>query len=607
LEQLISLKMGFKNIFLLLSLVFFAAVAYGQKVKYKDLFLLLNSKQYGDAEPFLRKFLKDNPDHPNGLLYMGIIFQERSNKDDVLKQTEVLQRHIDSAVLFYEKAYKEIDEKEVKRNDEYYENYKRRDLRTGDFAIKLSDIQFDIEKRIQGLKERKTRTGSLKQYFTATETLYGKTNSEFKALQSNCDGIKELLLRSDESTFNALNRIVSVFDSCLAAFKNYKATSQLLGKTGYNQILTLQVINDFKNDGTSLCDFTQDDLKLWDYKSWAQHTIQIIEKEINPMRESLISYDIEINKIREKLKKDSVDLSGELTQLAEKAPTANLKKIDSEPLPSLIFDMKIADLLYASRLIANKPLKDSSNVSLQLGRVDRELKLIDRLDSLSALLLKRDLDKEGENYKDYVASAYGTLDVLKSLIKTTSDFANRERLRKHKEWEYKSQALKWIIYASDSIPLFADETTLNSKFKLLVMVPEDHTMGLRYADSVATGYFFTITSSRMPDVKASFPVDKVNFTRRNLPIIKGLTTKDEKGQVYFGAIYSEAKIKDKFSVVIAKVYRSDGLAWSHTYLFDMLPASLAFDPSTSELSVKTVSPTGDSKMVVLDKNGKLLQ
>jgi hypothetical protein len=269
--------------------------------------------------------------------------------------------------------------------------------------------------------------------------------------------------------------------------------------------------------------------------------------------------------------------------------------------------MKIADLLYASRLIANKPLKDSSNVSLQLGRVDRELKLIDRLDSLSALLLKRDLDKEGENYKDYVASAYGTLDVLKSLIKTTSDFANRERLRKHKEWEYKSQALKWIIYASDSIPLFADETTLNSKFKLLVMVPEDHTMGLRYADSVATGYFFTITSSRMPDVKASFPVDKVNFTRRNLPIIKGLTTKDEKGQVYFGAIYSEARIKDKFSVVIAKVYRSDGLAWSHTYLFDMLPASLSFDPSTSELSVKTVSPTGDSKMVVLDKNGKLLQ
>src|SRR6185295_2160842 len=111
--------MGFKNIFLSLSLVLFAVAAFGQKVKYKDLFLLLNSKQYADAEPFLKKFLKENPDHPNALMYMGIVYQEKSNKDDVLKQTELLQRHIDSAVLFYDKAYKEIDEKEIKRNDEY--------------------------------------------------------------------------------------------------------------------------------------------------------------------------------------------------------------------------------------------------------------------------------------------------------------------------------------------------------------------------------------------------------------------------------------------------------------------------------------------------------
>src|SRR5258706_5796960 len=257
--------MGFKDIFLSLSLIFFAVAALGQKVKYKDLFLLLDNKQYSDGEPFLKKFLKDNPDHPNALLYRGIIFQEKSNKDDVLKQTEVLQHHIDSAIIFYEKAYKEIDEKEIKRNDEYYENYKRRDLRTGDFAIKLSDIQFDIEKKIQGVKERRTRSGLLKEYFTAAEGLYGKASGEFKALQSNYASAKELLLRSDEGTINSLNRVASVFDSCLTAFKNYKSTSQLLGKTGYNQVLHLQAIKDFTNDGLIPCDFTQDDLKLWDY------------------------------------------------------------------------------------------------------------------------------------------------------------------------------------------------------------------------------------------------------------------------------------------------------------------------------------------------------
>ena len=217
------------------------------------------------------------------------------------------------------------------------------------------------------------------------------------------------------------------------------------------------------------------------------------------------------------------------------------------------------------------------------------------------------IDKESENYKNFVTSAYGTVAVLKSLVKATNEFAKREKLKKEKEWERKSQSLKWIVNVSDSIPLFSDETTNRLKFKPLVMATEDHTLGLQYADTVAMGYFFTITPSRIPDVKASFPVDKVNFTRRNLPLLKGLSTKDEKGQVYFAVIYSEAKVKEKYSVVIAKIYRSDGLAWSHTYLFDMMPSALSFDPGSGELAVKTTSTSGDNKMVALDKNGKMIK
>lgn len=595
------------RIFLSLWLVLIAAAGFSQKVKYKDLFLLLNTKQYDVAEPFLKKFLKDNPEHPNALLNMGIIYQEKSNKDDVLKQTVLLTQHIDSAIIFYERAYKEIDEKEVKKNDEYYESYKRRDLRTGDFAIKLSDVQYDVDKRMQGLKERKTRVLLLKDQFGTTESLYAKANDSFKALQAAYGGEKELLLRSNDAVLAAITHVGNAFDSAMAAFKNYKTTSQLLGKTGYNQILNPQEIKDFKRDGSSGADFMQDDLRVWDYKSWSQTCLATIDKEIKPLREGLISYDMEINKLRERLKKDSTNIQSELNQLVQKSPKASLKKVDADPLPAALFDMKIAELYYANELVVSKPLKDSIDVSLQLRRVDAELKQVTKLDSISGMLLKRDIDTESQNYNHFVTSAYGTVEVLKSLVKTTRDYADREKLKKQKAWETKSQSLKWIINGSDSIPLFSDETTLQNKFKPLVMIAEDHTMGLHYADSIATGYFLTITPSRVPDVKADFPVDKVNFTRRNLPIIKGLTARDDKGQVYFGAIYSEARVNEKYSVVIAKIYRSDGLAWSRTYLLDMLPATLTFDSATGELAVKTVNPAGDSKMVVLDKNGKLIQ
>src|SRR6478735_8383684 len=132
-----------------LLLCFLFSSTYGQKIKYKEIWGLLSAKQYESAEPFLKRYLKENTDNPNAYLYMGIIFQEKSAKDDVLKQTA-----------------RGITEKEVKRNDEYYAMYNRRDLRTGEFGVKLSDIQFDLEKKMEGLRERIDRVKMVKYYFS---------------------------------------------------------------------------------------------------------------------------------------------------------------------------------------------------------------------------------------------------------------------------------------------------------------------------------------------------------------------------------------------------------------------------------------------------------
>ena len=123
-----------------------------KKVKYKDIWGLLSTKQYEAAEPFLKEYLKENED-PNGYLFMGIIYQEKSGKDDILKQTPLAIAHMDSAIIFYKKAYQTITEKEIKRKDEYYQSYNRRDLRTGEFGVKLSDIQFDLEKKMEEVKK----------------------------------------------------------------------------------------------------------------------------------------------------------------------------------------------------------------------------------------------------------------------------------------------------------------------------------------------------------------------------------------------------------------------------------------------------------------------
>ena len=59
--------------FLILFLLFGPLCSAQKKIKYKDIFGLLNVKQYEQAEPFLKSYLKENDDNPNAYLFMGTI------------------------------------------------------------------------------------------------------------------------------------------------------------------------------------------------------------------------------------------------------------------------------------------------------------------------------------------------------------------------------------------------------------------------------------------------------------------------------------------------------------------------------------------------------
>jgi phage anti-repressor protein len=576
-----------------------------QKVKYKDLIELLKVKQYEKAEPFLRRYLKENDDNPNAFLYMGITLQEKAQANDVLKHTDILIARCDSSVMFFDKAYNMITEKELKRNDEYYEMYSRRDLRTGEFGIKISDVRLDLETRVKSLKERKEKVKELKKYFVQAESQYTKLNSNYKSIESKYGPERSFYLRADETLVGKLKGLEVVFDSVITSFNNYKSVSKQLGKTGYNQQLNLQEIIDMKRDGSSPSDFTNDDLKIWDYKRWSKSTVETIEKVIYPLKDRLISYDIALNKLSDKIKKDSVSVINEVTQLEDNLLYSQLLKYDADPLPIAVFDVKKAEMKYQSNVISHKPIKDTSNVKLRLTYLTEELKGIRHLDSIAGILAKRDLSTESDNYSHFITKSYGTKSVLASLISTTLDYAHREELKKQIEWEATMQATKWAVNGTDSIPLFFEKSR-DLNHKPLVIVEEKYTVGLVYKDSLATGYLYSITPTRVPDVKATFSVDQSSFNKRNLPIIKCLSTSDAAGQVFYSVIYSEGKVEDKFPATVTKVYRSDGLAWSNNIKLEMMPTEVTYSSESGELTIK-ISSGAENKIVVIDKSGKQIQ
>ncbi|MBS1952250.1 MAG: hypothetical protein OJF59_002877 [Cytophagales bacterium] len=598
--------MNFKKKLALLSLALSVGVylqAYSQKIKYKDLVLLLSSKQYEKAEPFLKKYLKENSDNPNAYLYMAIVFQDKTMRMDPLLHTEILATNLDSALIFYDKAFKTITERELRKNDDYYEPYSRRDPRTGKFVIKLSDVQLFIDDQVKFCKEKMHRVRLLHNYFTASEKSYARANSIYKSLQSTYGSDKVLFLRSDEKLIDKLKHLELVFDSSTQAFDRYKTVSKQLGKTGHDQLLDLVEIKDFTRDGSSLADFLKDDLKVWDYKRWAAEATVKIEKEVKPLLANLVAYDIELNKLREKIKTDSISVKNDLTKLVNKLLEEQLKKYDTDPMPLAVFAMKTADLEYQSDVIIDKPIKDSANVRLRLNTIDKELKGLKKIDSLATLLAKRNLEDESQNYKNFISRAFGKVTVLQENIVAIKEYAERELIKKQKLWEINSQALKWLVNGADSIPLFTEQN-LDLKYKPLVIENEKFTFGLVYQDSLAKGYFYKITPSRIAGYKVNFSVDQLSFIKRNFSIYKGLWTMSASADTHFLLYYSTLKIKEQFKSSLIKINRTDGLVWSNNFNLDFLPSEISFNNDTGEVLIKLLDADGSAKIMVVDKNGK---
>lgn len=585
--------------FIILLLIVPPAVA--QKAKYKDIFALLSVKQYDQAEPFLKDYLKANTDNGNAYLFMGQIYKEKAEAEDVLINTNRSIQEMDSAILYFDNALKIIDEKEVKKNKEYYVAYNRRDLRTGEFGVKLSDVQFDLQKKIEGLRERIDKVKMVKFYFAKSEELYKQSSDIFQTIQKAFPGERELYLRADDAMLKNLAVLQQKYDSSAKMFEYYKGSLENIGKTKYNQAWTPSDITDFKSDGTTMADFYQDEVKVWSYEKFANKSLTIIEKEVKPTQDNLIKYDIEIGKLRLKLETDSVSVKSDLTKLIEKMLDGQLKKFDTDPMPMDMFSLKIADLEYKSTLLENKQKEGVDDMFVLLKAVEEEVKYIDKVDSVADKLTKRNLDEDIMNYQQFVNSTFTKGDILKSYIRSLKEYAEREKTVKHRELAFRTEALRWLVNGNDSIPLFNDAP--RSKYWPLVVLQDKYTAGLVFSDSVSgQGYFYSITPSRKPDVKVTFPIDKATMKERRQQGVKAFVTSDPAAQIFFVVIYMERMVNGKHPATIAKIYKSDGLSWSHSFGFDIVPEEIVFVPDTGELVIKSSGET----FVSIDKNGKLL-
>jgi hypothetical protein len=426
------------------------------------------------------------------------------------------------------------------------------------------------------------------------------------ALQGGLDGPNGVYEYGDggiypNDTFNSSNYLVDVvFMTEVGPDTTPPAVLSTIPSSGANGVAITTTVSATFNEPVNGATVTGSTFELRDYKKFATRGKQIIEAEILPMREHLVTYDIEINKLRTKLNTDSISVKSDLTSLIDRLLMEQMRKFDPEPLPIEVFTLKIADLEYRSTVLEHHRDPDTIDVHRQLARVNSEMKYLNKLDSMATKLSADNFDQRATDYEYFVTNTFSSKAVLKSYIHGLKDYASKEKQRKEAELAMRSESLRWLINGSDSIPLFRDDS--QSRFKPLTIVEEKYTAGLQYEGSLRpSGYLYSINATRIPAVKAVFPVDSTCFKFDRLSSAGAITYSDESGQIYFVLIYSDRRDDgEQFAATLAKVYRSDGLSWSMNYKLNFVPKEIAFDAGSGELAIRGEG----NQQNTMDKNGK---
>lgn len=580
--------------------------AQAQKVKYKDLFVFLSAKQYAEAEPLLKKYLKDTDDNPNAFMQMGYIYEEKCFAADPLKESKQVAVYGDSAVYFFELANRNMTDKEIKKNSEYYEkDHSRRNIRTGEFGIELSDVVNHLAEKSKEIRERQQKVVKLTRYFYQALGVYDRLLVSYEAVTRPFENMRQLYLRSNDSLLTVMEELSERQDSLTLAFNSYKSVLKQMGNTKYNQTLESIGIKDFKTDGRTGTDFFGEKLSVWDFNFWAQETIKSIKKDLRPQLSRLVAMDTDLTGLRNKVLTDSVSVTPELDAMVKNILSSELLKIDPDPMPHSILLTKIAEVRYNSEAVAGRKDRISEDLSLRKAVLEKEVYALKLLDSLSAKALARNLEQEALDYKGFVADTYGSLLVMQSFLRTGNDFAKSQFEKTVFEFDYLTESMKWIIDGSDSIP--AMEGVESDIFFPLFIQEESFTNGTFYRGdtSKVMGYFYTITKDRKPLIKAVFPLshEAFHFSKRGL--MGGTVLNSVMGLVYFSVIWSEERHQGKIPIVISKIYSVDGLSWSNIFWVDEVPDGITVTGQSGEITLKINAADGP-KTVTISKDGKMM-
>lgn len=614
--------MKFKNLLICILLVVLGYNAHSQKLKYKDIFPLIENKDYATAIPKINAFLSNskNADHPNANFQKGIYFELKTNEYHVISDSTLLLEASDSAI-FYLKITKElITDKELSKNDEYYQAYYRRDLRSGEFDIKLSDVQLDIEKKLQAMENLYKYSKIIYKNLKTGDRNYKASNDQYRHLTTLFGDENEFALMSSELEQNELGSMINRSDSITRAMELVRDAVSKLGKKGYSPEINFVEIKEFGIDGKSQTDFYANDIEVWDYSTWSQNLQTKVRMDVNKMRDGLNSTYLKLKSNYDKAKMGGGITETDLVHNLDPKLKDQLRKLDKNPLPEKLLDLLIDETKFefiTSKKL-NTRLADEGDVYYQLIVSDSINSIIDAINEKVTVIVEPYTTKGAKMYPKFIKENYGG---EFGLIKHKQAVEKKYTKEKNKWKElssYWNEKSKWGVSEdlTDSIYLVAktDSSYMSmefSKFYTLSITEDDslniYALGLEFQGDADKGYLAKIGNDRIIKWKVNFDLDKFVYDDEVLKVSGGYAPSSE-GSIS-GYLYSNVP-ESKNNFILLNCENTGVLNWSSAAKITNEPVSIKFNEIVRETNVFLMSEEalesydGDDPIyVVFDRKG----
>ncbi len=579
-----------------LGLVLVPLFGTAQKIKYKELFPILNSKNYTEGEPNLLIFLKNpkNVEHANAHLQMGLILENRFAEKDILGDTTLITRAADSAIQMFTKAITLITEKELKRNDEFYQSFHRRDLRTGNFGIKLSDVHLDIEKKIEGIRNRNQ---AIRNFNTLLHRINGRYNLSvtiYKQMIERHHEYKELLFLLTSDDMIMLDRMHDNAQGIYALSNDLKKAAKDLGGDYYQKFQSFKFIEKYGIDGLEQGDVFSGELDLWDYDTWANSTKNDYSA-VTDYKNIILDKENEIAGAFEKVAQ-GVD-PGTIS-LIDLEIDGNKFDEDGSARSLLNLKMNQLDVSRLSNPVISPSLADTTNIFAQLGVADLIMEKLGSMHTIySDISAPEKIDLAKTRYVGILETYYGGSSGYDQFVSGLGSWINNQRLVWNSRSEIFTEKDSWAVSEKERIPLFVVDEPQKYMTKGVVGTE----VKIAYGLDRESGEGFLVWSGPTRDI-----ADKKTFTMGKMDVTS--TVANEIPTPHFGCYFYDASIEVNNLFIVATNSLGE-VKWSNLITAPHEPVSFRYDESLDQLTVfyfpEDQLPDGEGIVayIVIDRNG----